>query len=214
MYRATALPVLLGDGNGGFAPPSSSPFAVGNYPSSIASRDFNGDGKADLAITNENDNTVTVLLGDGSSGVLTPAPGSPINVGIGPVSVVSGDFNGDGKADLAIANITSSNVSILLGNGSGGFTAESGSQLPSGSSPVFLALGDHCERKSWGIQDAFGNRATASAALWREANLLTLPTESRRRVTFSLLQHLKEHATRLSKLVRDRSLPGRPELQS
>lgn len=42
-------------------------------------------------------------------------------VGLGPTSITVGDFNGDGKLDLAIANAGSSNVSLLLGNGDGTF---------------------------------------------------------------------------------------------
>ena len=40
-----------------------------------------------------------------------------------PVSVAVGDFNGDGKQDLAVANYGSNNVSILLGDGAGNFSA-------------------------------------------------------------------------------------------
>jgi hypothetical protein len=43
--------------------------------------------------------------------------------GTGPVSVALGDFNGDGKSDLAVANYNSNNVSILLGTGTGTFGA-------------------------------------------------------------------------------------------
>ena len=43
--------------------------------------------------------------------------------GTGPISVTVGDFNGDGKADLAVANGDSNNVSVLLGNGNGTFQA-------------------------------------------------------------------------------------------
>nr|WP_199247785.1 VCBS repeat-containing protein [[Phormidium] sp. ETS-05] len=49
------------------------------------------------------------------------APHTTFAVGGGPVSVTSGDFNGDGHLDLAVANVDSDNVSLLLGNGSGSF---------------------------------------------------------------------------------------------
>ena len=45
------------------------------------------------------------------------------HVGIGPLSVAAGDLNGDGTLDLAVANGTSDNVSILLGTGTGSFGA-------------------------------------------------------------------------------------------
>ena len=61
--------VLLGVAKGGFAAAAGSPFAVGSKPVSIAVADFNGDYVQDLAVVNAGDNTVTVLLGDGTGWV-------------------------------------------------------------------------------------------------------------------------------------------------
>ncbi len=66
-------------------------------------------------------NTVSILLGNGN-GTFREAPGSPIAVGANPDSVAVGDFNSDGIADLAVTNSGATTVSILLGDGSGGFT--------------------------------------------------------------------------------------------
>ena len=133
--------VLLGDGNGGFTAPSGSPFAAGSSPVSLAVGDFNSDGNADLAIANNGSNNVTVLLGDGHGG-FTAASGSPFAAGTNPYAVVVGDFNGDGYADFAVANQGDNTVTVLLGNGRGGFTAASGSPFAVGTSPVALAIGD------------------------------------------------------------------------
>lgn len=114
-----SVTVLLGNGSGGF---TSASFAVGHTPESIAVGDFNNDGAEDLAVSNVNSNNVTVLLGNGSGG-FSPASGSPLAVGTNPFSIVTADFNGDGKLDLATANEGSSNVTVLLGNGSGGFSS-------------------------------------------------------------------------------------------
>jgi hypothetical protein len=65
---------------------------------------------------------------------------STFAVGIEPSSVSSGDFNGDSKADLAIANNGSSTVSVLLGNGSGGFSAQT--TFATGFSPISVSIGD------------------------------------------------------------------------
>ena len=51
----------------------------------------------------------------------TPAPAADFPVGVSPSAVTVGDFNGDGKSDLAVANNGSDNVSVLLGNGNGTF---------------------------------------------------------------------------------------------
>src|SRR5439155_1151558 len=61
-----------------------------------------------------------------SFGFSQPA-GSPVSAGSRPFSVAVGDFNGDGKQDLAVANFGPDNVTILLGNGSGGFSPATGS---------------------------------------------------------------------------------------
>ncbi len=60
-----------------------------------------------------------------ASGCATPrfAPATNFGTGDIPSSVTTGDFNSDGKLDLATANAFSDNVSVLLGNGLGGFSA-------------------------------------------------------------------------------------------
>ena len=113
--------ILLGNGTGHFT--TEPPITVGNHPRLVAVGDFNGDGHADLAVANSGDGTVNILLG--TAGGFTQPAGSPITVGASPRSVTIGDFNGDGVADLAVADSGPSNntVTILLGNGSGGFTS-------------------------------------------------------------------------------------------
>ena len=133
--------VLLGNGAGGFAPSSNSPFGTGMQPSAIAVADFNGDGKSDLVVANFNAGTVTVLLGDGT-GSFAEASGSPVTVGTGPFFVVVADFNGDGRADLAVANHGSGSVSVLLGDGTGSFAPASGTPLTAVSVPDAVAAGD------------------------------------------------------------------------
>jgi hypothetical protein len=106
----------------------------------VAVGDFNDDGKLDIATGNRDSNDVSVLLGDGS-GKFTPAPGSPAPVGSDPYSVAVGNFNGDGRLDIATAN-SSGSVSLLLGNGSGGFTVVPPLANGVGSYPTSVAVGD------------------------------------------------------------------------
>ena len=60
--------------------------------------------------------------------------------GSDPLSVAVGDFNGDGKPDLAVANSGSNNVSVLLGNGDGTFQAAV--NYGAGTEPYSVAVGD------------------------------------------------------------------------
>ena len=84
------------------------------------------------------------------SGTLMAAAGGPFTVGTTPASVAVGDFNGDGFQDLAAANTGSNNVTVLLGNGLGGFTSADGSPFAVGGGPSFVVVGDF---NGDGIQD-------------------------------------------------------------
>ncbi|MFN0107260.1 MAG: FG-GAP-like repeat-containing protein, partial [Blastocatellia bacterium] len=138
---SNSVTILLGNGSGGFTQPAGSPFSTGNHPSSVAVGDFNLDGKPDLAVSNIGSNNVTILLGNGSGGFIQAA-GSPVTVGNSPASVSTGDFNLDGKTDLAVANVSSGNITVLLGNGSGGFTQAAGSPIGAFAAPLYVTVGD------------------------------------------------------------------------
>ena len=93
-------------------------FRTGQSPSSVAVGDFNGDGKADLAVANEGSGTVSVLLGHGD-GTFAALP--DLAVGTNPFSVAVGDFNGDGKLDLAVTTAVAFGpvrdvIAILINN--------------------------------------------------------------------------------------------------
>ena len=134
------LSILLGDGTGNFT--NLVTVLVGNRPSSVVTGDFNADNVLDLAVTNFNDSTVSILLGDGTGNFSTP---TDFPVGLiftnGPSAIVTGDFNGDNVLDLATVNSRANNVSILLGDGTGGFFFSS-PYIPVGNGPESIATGD------------------------------------------------------------------------
>jgi len=107
-------------------------------PHSLVIRDFNGDGKADMAVGNYGGNDVGVLLGNGT-GVFSQAA-TLYDVGASPTSIAAGDFNGDGKTDLVTTNNGSDNISVLLGTGTGSFLPPS--SYNAGDSPAFVVVGD------------------------------------------------------------------------
>jgi hypothetical protein len=93
---------------------------TGAKPVALAVADFNNDKKVDVATADSTGNDVTIFLGNGSGGF---AAGKKIALGAGknPIGIVAGDFNGDGKIDLAVANAASNQIQILLGAGNGTF---------------------------------------------------------------------------------------------
>ena len=77
------------------------------------------------------------MLGDGTGHFSAP---TNFTVGDAPFSVAVGDFNGDGRQDLAVANADSDNASILLGDGAGNFSAAT--NFSAGHEPYSVAVGD------------------------------------------------------------------------
>ena len=105
---------------------STTKYIIGIRPSAVVAFDFNGDSRPDLAITNEQDGTVSVLLNTGA-GLFGPT--SNFGTGVNPRALAVGDFNGDGKADLAVGNLGNNDngsLSILLGDGAGSFIVSPG----------------------------------------------------------------------------------------
>jgi FG-GAP-like repeat len=107
---------------------------VGHGPGSIAIADVNHDGKLDILVANTRDGNIDVLLGDGK-GHFTPAAGSPFACGKSPNDIATGDFNGDGHLDLVIANTETPYLTVLLGDGKGGFVPSAHSPFDTHSYP-------------------------------------------------------------------------------
>jgi hypothetical protein len=144
-HDSFGVEVLLGAGDGRFAPAPSSPFAAhqGTRPHNhgLALSDLNSDGNLDITTSNQDDNSVSVLLGDGR-GNFTPAAGSPFAVGRAPYPHAIGDVNRDGNFDIVTPNVGSNNVTVLLGGGRGDFRAAANSPHAVASRPYYIAIGD------------------------------------------------------------------------
>jgi hypothetical protein len=118
--------VLMGYGDGTFAPPVAYP--VGLFPTSVLVGDFDHHGRLDLAVANTGSGTVSVLRSNGDG---TFAPGISYGVGWLGSSLAAGDFNGDGFLDLVTT--TAGGVAVLL-------NAADGSPPPAPSHPRRPAL--------------------------------------------------------------------------
>lgn len=138
--------VFLGKGDGTFAAGNS--FPVPNSTSVAALGDFNGDGKLDIVLTSGSSFTgnlptpgsINILLGNGDGTFQSPVTSAGI---VTPEAIATGDFNGDGKLDLALADSYTGQTSILLGNGNGTFQLPSSPLPASGTLAAADLNGDH-----------------------------------------------------------------------
>jgi len=126
--------LYYGTGNGTYFYASLEP--VGANPVSIASGDFNEDGKTDWVVAGSNGN-ITILTSNGT-GTFTPLPS--FSSGSAALFVAVADLNLDGHADLAVINSNTNTVEVLWGTGTGTFT--SGTQFSTGQGPTGLVIAD------------------------------------------------------------------------
>ena len=136
----SVISVLLNDGTGGLKTATS--FTVGTNPRGVVSGDFDGDGKADLAVTNLTSNTITILKGNGAGSFSTAiSPGT----GNGPRGVALADMNCDGKPDLVVALSDANAAGVMLNQstGAGNFAFKTQSfSAGTSSAPELLSVGD------------------------------------------------------------------------
>jgi hypothetical protein len=132
------IAILLGRGDGTFRHLATVPLFEGR-PSSISIADWNEDGVTDLIVTAIGSNEVVFFRGDGR-GHFSEA--GRHEVGEYPVASATGDFDGDGQMDIAVANLLSDSITLLLSQGKSrslGFTRV---DVESVERPTFVLSGE------------------------------------------------------------------------
>ena len=113
------------------------PYATWSSPKAAAMGDFNGDGKLDVAVANDNSATFSILLGNGDGTFPTRLDASGI---FAPGGLTSGDFNGDGLLDLAVTDLQGNQVTVYVGGGDGTFAISA--TMSAGAAPSGIVTGD------------------------------------------------------------------------
>lgn len=136
--NGNSVTVRLNNGSTGFSTTAITLPGL-KAPTSLTLGDWDGDQKTDLAIANSSDGTVQLIKGSGTG---TFADGAALNVGSGASNrtIATGDFNRDGKPDLAVANEATGDVSVLLNLGDGTFASQV--LIPVGATPGSISVAD------------------------------------------------------------------------
>ncbi|HEX4438958.1 MAG TPA: VCBS repeat-containing protein [Thermoanaerobaculia bacterium] len=140
-HESPDLVVLLGDGRGGLRPAPGSPVRVHSvpHPHTIDACDADGDGNLDLIVDSWGENRLTLVRGDGRGGFA--GPGEPIDVGRKPYrNLKARDLDGDGRCDVVAPSYELGVVTVLRGDGRGGFHAAP--PIHAGPAPFTVDAGD------------------------------------------------------------------------
>ena len=146
-YRSNSVQLFLNRGSGIFRAGVSFPLPKNHDAQDLVVADFNRDGHADVAVIIQGEDTVDVLLGDGKGGfgpVASYRVSGPKEY-VRPRGLAVGDFDGDGKLDLATAdsNGMSGTASVIFGDGQGHFGPGMHVQVAEGQARVTgVAAGD------------------------------------------------------------------------
>ena len=179
-------------------------FASGSFPQAISSGDLDGDGKLDLATANYIGNNVSVLRNISTIGAINFSAKQDFATGINPYSMAIGDLDGDGKPELAIANISSNTVSILRNMSTIGIIAYLAKQdITSVAQPISATIGDV---DGDGLQDlTITSNSSAAISIFR--NISTVGA-----ITFAASQDLTNFVGGYFVAIGDLDADGKPDL--
>src|SRR5437016_1260532 len=118
----------------------SSPVSVGTTPVAIATGDLNADGVPDLAVLNQGNGSISILLGNSNlDGSFTEATGSPLPTSTTPAGIVIANFANGAVPDIAVTNHGSSTLGVYIGQGQGTFASRIEINTPAGPSALIAA---------------------------------------------------------------------------
>jgi hypothetical protein len=140
-FESNKVGILLGYGNGSFAPITTYPTGIGSHPVAITVSDFNKDDRLDIAVVNRDTFNIGILLGFGNGSFANQVTYStgPLSF---PNSIVVSDVNSDGRLDIIATNNNGNSISIFVGNGDGTFGVIQKYTTGSGSDPTYVTVGD------------------------------------------------------------------------
>ncbi len=131
------IELFTGGGGGNFTKSKSISFE--GEMTALAVGDFNGDDRADFAVTDATQNRIVIYYGENSDNF---SQTDSFSLGITPSFASAGDFDNDGKSDLIIVSSNTSSVTILLSAANGGFNAPVSVSLAENNNPGEVAVGD------------------------------------------------------------------------
>jgi hypothetical protein len=124
-----------------FTEAANSPIAAGNSPVAIASGDLNADGVPDLAIVNQADDSVTVLLGSTNlDATFSAAQGSPLQTPSTPAGIVIASFANGAVPDLAVTDEGVNTLAVYVGQGQGTFSSPIELDAPIGPTALITSV--------------------------------------------------------------------------
>ena len=123
---------------------AASTFAVGQDPVALASGDINGDDRVDIAVVNQTDDDVSVLINETQPQGTTAAFAAKVDfpVGTTPSGVAIADIDGDGPLDLVVTDTVEDDVAILINDSDGIPSFATAVRVTVGDAPVGVATGD------------------------------------------------------------------------